>query len=142
MLTSSERNCGKQRKFVSKEQQAVAVMGKGWQWPGDCAESFKAPKELCGPHSLATECEKWLELVDIPQEGQLKNNPNWEYFLSEGCFNITKMPNVSKALGGDIRMEKQDIGYDKQENKELIYGVGSRNHLSKIQNGGNRAEQW
>lgn len=49
-----------------------------------------------------------------------KNNPNWEHFLSEGCFNITKMPNVSKALGGDIRMEKQDIGYDKQENKELI----------------------
>lgn len=33
-------------------------------------------------------------------------------------MNITKMPNVSKALGGDIRMEKQDIGYDKQENKE------------------------
>lgn len=52
------------------------------------------------------------------------------------------MPNMSKALGGDIRMEKQDIGYDKQENKELIYGVSSRNPLSKIQNGGNRAEQW
>lgn len=95
------------------------------------------------PTAWPQSVRKWLELTDIPQEGNLKKKKtSWEHFLSEGCFNITKMPNMSKALGGDIRMEKQDIGYDKQENKELIYGVSSRNHLSKIQNGGNRAEQW
>lgn len=51
------------------------------------------------------ECERWLEKNGHPSGRQ-------EQFLSEGCF-IMKTPNVSKALEGDIRMEKQEIRYDK-----------------------------
>ena len=96
------------------------MIGKGWQWPGDHAESFNCSKRALWPPEPGhrAEDERWLELMGILQKGKLKK-PNWKQLLSEGSqgaeqyFNITKRPNVSKVLEGDIRVERQEIGYAK-----------------------------
>jgi len=98
-------------------------MGKGWQWPGDHAESFSCSSRA----SWSPEPGHEVAGADGHPSGMQFKKTNREQLLSaERYFNIKKSPNVSKVLEGDIRVEKQDIRYAKKENKGMNIQSHSR----------------